>query len=458
MILSAPIRKIRTFILALTLLCVAATSIIAPRPAYACGGSCGCDATQHADGTRPLIAWQHQMLRWHIQQEFNDWELFLIQVFFMEHFLPAMMLMTQQLTAVALQQMQILGTFFDAKQELEMQRQFDVMKAEAHKDYHPSTGMCTFGTLSRSLAASESRAEAVGFIMGQRQQDRETGHTNTVGAEGPAQDKRDRLTRFTGTFCNTHDNGNGLTRLCGSTAAGIGPNRDVDWTRTVDRRLTLDMDMTSADAGGAATADEQAVFALMENLYAHDVPFRLPETVFNEAHSNQRKLIELRSLIAKRSVAVNSFNAIVGMRAAGSAQVDGDGDLGPNGSAQDTARYMRVVLQQLGMTDEEEMTAMIGERPSYYAQMDMLTKKLYQRPAFYTDLYDKPANIDRKLVSMQAIGLMQDFDTFKSYLRQEMILSVLVELELMREQSLVDDRIARPATSGEEYELGGGGP
>jgi hypothetical protein len=226
----------------------------------------------------------------------------------------------------------------------------------------------------------------------------------------------------------------------------------------VDRRLTLDLDMNLPGGAADATPDEQAVFALMENLYAHDVPFRLPETVFNQAHNNQIKVVELRSLLAKRSVAVNSFNTIIGLRAAGTPAGQPESELGPRGSAEDTAQYMRVVLRQLGLTDDEEITAMIGERPSYYAQMDILAKKLYQRPEFYTELYDKPANIDRKLVSMQAIGLMQDFDTFKSYLRQEMILSVLVELELMREQSLVDDRIARPTTSGEEYELGGGGP
>ena len=92
--------------------------------------------------------------------------------------------------------------------------------------------------------------------------------------------------------------------------------------------------------------------------------------------------------------------------------------------------------------------------------MDMLTKKLYQRPEFYTDLYDKPANVDRKLVSMQAIGLMQDFDTLKSYLRQEMILAVMVELEINREQTLVDDDIASPAKTGDRYTRGtpAGGP
>ena len=446
---------LRNIVLALVFACFTALAMI-PAPARACGGSCGCDAVQHGDvtsGTRGLIAYQHQMLRWHISEEFDDWELFLIQVFFMEHFLPAMMLMTQQLTSVAYQQMEILGAFFDAKHQLETQQLFETLKAEAHKDYHPSTGMCVFGTISRSLAASERRAESVSFILSQRAQDRGTGHVNTAGAEGAQQEKRDRLTRFTSSFCNTHDNGTGLTRLCGTTSTGQGPNSDVDYTRIIDRKLTLDLDLMD---GTAPTDDERDVFALMENLYSHDVMTRIPETSFRNADTNKMRILDLRSVVAKRSVAENSFNAIVGMRAAGSPTGAAASALGPAGSSEDTAQYMRIVLRQMGMTDDEQITEMLGERPSYYAQMDMLTKKLYQRPEFYTDLYDKPANIDRKLVSMQAIGLMQDFDTLKSYLRQEMILAVMVELELIREQTLVDDGLAAPKHSGDRYNRGGG--
>jgi hypothetical protein len=51
---------------------------------------------------------------------------------------------------------------------------------------------------------------------------------------------------------------------------------------------------------------------------------------------------------------------------------------------------------------------------------------------------------------------MQDFDTLKSYLRQEMILAVMVELELIREQTLVDDGLAAPKHSGDRYNRGGG--
>jgi len=67
--------------------------------------------------------------------------------------------------------------------------------------------------------------------------------------------------------------------------------------------------------------------------------------------------------------------------------------------------------------------------------MELLTKKIYQNPDFYTNLYDKPANVSRKGVAMQAIGLMQKFDMLKSTLRKEASLSVLLELAVTDEQN-----------------------
>ena len=75
---------------------------------------------------------------------------------------------------------------------------------------------------------------------------------------------------------------------------------------------------------------------------------------------------------------------------------------------------------------------MLGQNPSYYAQMDVLTKKIYQNPNFYTSLYDKPTNVRRIGVSMDAISLMQMRDQYESALRKEMLLSLMLEQELKK--------------------------
>ena len=80
--------------------------------------------------------------------------------------------------------------------------------------------------------------------------------------------------------------------------------------------------------------------------------------------------------------------------------------------------------------------------------MEVLTKKIYQNPDFYTNLYDKPANVERKGVALQAIGLMQKFDLFKSYLRNEASLSILLELAVMDLQEEVENEINQAHSGG----------
>jgi hypothetical protein len=65
----------------------------------------------------------------------------------------------------------------------------------------------------------------------------------------------------------------------------------------------------------------------------------------------------------------------------------------------------------------------------------MLTKKVYQQPEFYTNLYDAPANVERKSAAIHAIKLIQDMDKFNSVLRSEQNLSVLLELYLEEMQT-----------------------
>ncbi|MBU0859664.1 MAG: hypothetical protein KJ667_06980, partial [Alphaproteobacteria bacterium] len=108
--------------------------------------------------------------------------------------------------------------------------------------------------------------------------------------------------------------------------------------------------------------------------------------------------------------------------------------------AEEAAGYIGVVLQQLGVPDDE-IFLVLGNRPSYFALMDVMAQKIYQRPEFYTDLYDKPANVARKDVAMKAIDLMVDRDIYKSDLRYESMLAVLLEMELMKHQRRVQNRL-----------------
>jgi hypothetical protein len=186
-------------------------------------------------------------------------------------------------------------------------------------------------------------------------------------------------------------------------------NRDVDFTRVFDVPLTFDADFT----GAAKTNDQQSLIALFHNLTKIPPYMSSGEEAF-DPNKNLLTTQDARAINAARDVADNSFGALVGEKAK---------------TTSASANYMRAVLTRLGVT-APDANRLIGENPSYFAQMEILTKKIFQDPTFYANLYDSPANIDRQRVAMKAVELQQDRDFLESLRRREMLLSVLLNLKL----------------------------
>ena len=373
--------------------------------------------------------------------------------------LPALQEMAKQFSSASQQQALAIGSFFDAKHQMETQRVLQTIRARAHKDYHPSSGMCEFGTSVRSLAASERKSELNSHVMSQRSQDRQLGNTNTAAAGGALTDINARIEQFKTTYCDPYDNNSALAGFCvhddgvGATAKKR-VNKDIDFARTIEFPMTMNIDLTDQNV----THEEEDVLAMASNLYGHDVFDRPDPSCFidlskvaapydpskvkncsEDSHEAAREAyLNARSLVAKRSVAENSFNAITAMKSAGTA-----------GSRE----FLSGILQELGMNTDGEPSAVLRTLgldyshaeigPSYYTQMDILTKKIYQNPDFYTNLYDKPANIERKEVAMQAIGLMQKFDLLKSALRAEANTAILLELTVEEYQARVENELVK---------------
>lgn len=427
--------KKHPFTLALSVLCMAIMTLsFTPKKAQAVacvGCSCAVAATAASSA-----AWDStlELIKKHLDKEVKEHKTYLESTFFAKYLAPAMQDMTDQLTAVGMQQVGIIGTFFDAKHQMETQRLLSTLQARAHKDYHPSMGMCEFGSNVKSLAASERKSEVNSVVLAKRSIDRQLGAANTSASQGPGQDIAARLEQFKDTYCDKADNNNGLASLCSSGSGATDKsdeerarfNKDIDYVRTVALPWTINADFTDQSLQDS----EADILALASNLYSHDIFVRpLPDSLKDPTGANpdmsriwehRKNYLDQRAITAKRNVAQNSFNAIVGMKTEGS-----------GGSK----AFMSGILEELGLSDDDEITALIGEKPSYHAQMELLTKKIYQNPDFYTNLYDKPANVSRKGVAMQAIGLMQKFDMLKSTLRKEASLSILLELAVTDEQN-----------------------
>lgn len=398
-------------------------------------GCCSCPETVMRVSAREWIgsgsASTVTRLMNHMTSELAAQRIWMISVFWEDNLLPALMLMSEQLTVVAVKQAEIIGTFLDAKHQMETQQVLQKIRVQTHKDYQPSIGICEFGSGVKSLAASDRKTEFNTYLMAQRSQDRNLGQAFTAASTGQDADKESRIEQFKKKFCDISDNNNGLSALCGAGASDPNrKNKDIDYIRSVGTPMTLDVDFTDT----ALTDTEEDVMALAANLFGNDV-FERPAagTLDNDGTltAMQEHYMNVRSMIAKRAVAENSYNAIMSMKSKGT---PGSKD------------YLEAILKELGISDADKW---LGEDPSYYAQMEVLGKKVYQDPDFYTNLYDKPSNVDRKGVALQAIGLMQKFDMFKSYLRQEASLSVLLELAVMDLQTEVENEINRTQGTGE---------
>ena len=382
----------------------------------------------------------------HITNVFNQHRTWMIDVYFKDDrvgqegnrdtipgILAAMQLMSEQLSAVAMQQVNIIGAMLDAKHQLETQRLFQQLTAKAHKDYHPSEGMCDIGTTTRSLMASERKGDIVSVTLSNRMMDRHLISGDVLSKDaGKIGDTYSRMKNFIKTYCNPKDNGNGLDYFCKKGSAKPERyNRDVNFTETLDMPLTLKMDLTKTE-----TDDVQDLMALSANLYGHDVmpkvreSFLKPDATGRRNEAGTSALMDIRSLTARRSVAQNSLAAIAALKSEGS---------------EESRPFIYAALKEMGGKDMDitEIQKYLGETPSYFAQMEILTKKIYQNPVFFTELYDKPANVMRKQVAVQAIELMQKRDMYASLLRSEAVFSMMLETTIAKQQRQLVNEINR---------------
>ena len=379
-----------------------------------------------------------------IEELLNMEENWIVEDFFEDFWLRAVAELTEFLGAFGMFQVEIVGTFFDAKNQLETRRLFFKLHAEAHKDYHPSDDFCYFGTNARSLAASEQRAHLNKLALSQWAIERQLGTEGGSSARASVGDKEGRWRNFVDTYCDPKDNGwegagSGLDYACDRDGPGPGlnlgavdrrrVNMDVDYTRLVEMPRTLDIDFSSPPAPNLSD-DEEDVLALSANLYGSTAPSRkLSFDILDDYPTARLLYMDLRSVVAKRDVAMNSFNSIVSMKAAGTSGATTGGN---------TAAYLAAVMKDLMPTaTDDEIFEIIGEDPSYYAQLEILGKKIFENADFYANLYDTPANVQRKSVAMKGIELMLDRALFESELRQEMMLSVMLSSELNRTQKSV---------------------
>ena len=351
--------------------------------------------------------------------------------------------MTTQLVGMIMLQGQMLGGFYDAQAHSAAMLSLQKLNAQAASDYTPGKALCQFGSLSKALASSDAlgRRTKIGII--ERAQNRQMMTTNMNSAEnskagreaGRGADKVGRLALYLQKFCSNIDSNAALNAACDSNLTtpakdpvdSRGLDRDINYARSFDTPLTLDLNFT----GGAASRDQESLIALGDNLYAHDIMLNRPEPE-KLNYSNDDNAVfaysDFKTAAAKRSVVENSFASIAALKT-------------PGTNASTT--YLRAIMTQLGMSPADTDRFIGTSNPSYYAQMEVLSRRLYQDPSFFAGLVDKPANVARQQAAMKAVSLMQERDIYDSLQRSEMLLSTLLEIYSIREQKALFNKMTR---------------
>lgn len=344
--------------------------------------------------------------------------------------IPALMRMTQQFTATIMNQAAIVGTFFDAKHQLETQRLFDEMYVDTIMRYQPSEALCRFGTLNRGLASSEQKAKSNSVAFAKKLMERDISRADTavgaIRAEGrkgvKGADLEVRYNEFRNLYCRQEHFGGdvGIIQIAGEPLCKDGANLKVmnmNYTKLANDELTLDINFMDEQA----TEDEMAVMALAKNLFSNEV-FSARTALDWSMSDNMEHLTYLRSMWAAKSVARNSFVNMIGRRSAGS------------GAADD---FMVPMLMELGLSEENSLkvigAAKLGESGtenpanlSYEAQMEILSKTLYQNPNFFVGLIDTPVNVQRQRAAIKSVRLMLERDIFEALQRREILLATIM--------------------------------
>lgn len=359
---------------------------------------------------------------------------------FIEFVVAPLVAMSHELTAVMFYYLLPVGTLFDAKTQLETQRKHQELRAAANKDYQPSETMCRFGSYVKSLAQTEEKMrqnkQALNAMLTPRYRNAEFASST----EGYTTDIDARIDQFRRVYCDINDNNSGLRYMCDhdqdlsggpSGAPDNSPriNRDVDYTRLINNPLTLEIDFADA----VSTADEEDVMALAKHLYW---PRPFPAIIDRAVGTDYQAYLAARRHMAAASVAHSSFINLVAEKSSAVDRLGTDADP----ASFSGWSHMKAMMREFGLSDAD-IHEMLGANPSYYAQMDILTKKIYQNPQFFTNLYDKPVNVERINVALDAISLMQGRDRFEAMLRREMLGSLLVEQALQRHQEEVNVRL-----------------
>lgn len=333
----------------------------------------------------------HPQTNMHITQGFNDLQNWMISVYFQQNLLVSHQLSTSQQDATAMKQLEAEALMSDADGVVDNARRLQSIDVALHNEFNPSEELCAVGTNTRALFAADVTAQMNHEILANRAAQRFLRYGDSVSLDGETSDRRSRIGQFLTTFCSQDEAGGAFKGRC----TGTRPGADIDIVGTLLKPSTLSIDYTDNEV----SADEANIMALQTNLFGSQLTEKIPTSLLVDSRGNvssdaKELILDERALAANYMVAMAPFTKLAGLKSMGP----------PEGY-----EFLKAVMEDSGIPESEIESTLKG-RPSYYATMEILGQTMYESSDFYVSLGDEPANINRRIVGMQAINIMQMAD------------------------------------------------
>ncbi|MEM6782004.1 MAG: hypothetical protein AAF569_09095 [Pseudomonadota bacterium] len=357
----------------------------------------------------------------------EDHQFWMVETWFIDNWLPMMMMMAEYFQAVMVWETGEYKKIFDAENQLDAQRAFQMGQARAHKNYHPSEQMCSIGTAQRSLASSQRYAELSASAILKRITDRQLMSGQTITAEGSSSDAASRIDQRIRLNCNPADNSGDYGVICPTPADPGRMNRHLDMNLLRSASLTQDMDITQGPGGLQEDGTDITAFAI--NFTGEPMP-RIDNSLLSNETTNRPEgdalLLDTRSIALHQSVLMWPYANIM------SRQVSGGREAQP---------WIYASMQNLGYGDDE-IYERLGERPSLNATEDVFVKSLQTPETINALAGETPANVARIEAQVLAFNVRQNERMLELLKMDEIVTAVIAENLLIEEQERIDSAIA----------------
>ncbi|MEZ0225638.1 MAG: hypothetical protein ACAH83_13865 [Alphaproteobacteria bacterium] len=304
--------------------------------------------------------------------------------------LPAMMDMTRQLSAVQVDQTRALGTMADAEQMEETLGLKQRTQVDAFRRYQPNEMVCQVDSLMRSNTPCNA-AQGCGPNKAYRMARAMTGgyakedqlhrgnFVGTPAATGTATDQLSRWEEYIQFFCDPARGAQG----CGVTP-GTLPGRHVDLAGLLwGDKQTIDMSQPT---------ERRVVTAVQRYLISPSTPDPVPPTAVT-APDGQAELLHRRTMDARYNTIYNVVAQMVSERASGSF-ID-----------------VSAIRLAAGLTPGD--TTLPAEGASYRELMEAMTRDRFHNPEYIVRMVNSPEEVVREQGAINALKMQQMNDMYK---------------------------------------------